>query len=181
MRAKRNYFIGALILLTVGSVTAQTKPMAWDRWQFLIGKWRAVGRGAPGEGKGGFSFTFDLQNKIITRKSHTDYPAAAGRPAFAHDDLMVIYADDAAQKCRADYYDNEGHVIRYTAEFSTDGKAVVFISDPVPSQPRFRLTYMESADASLTIKFEIAAPTDPEVFRMYVEGTAQRVALTKAG
>jgi len=46
-------------------VTAQTKPMVWDRWQFLIGQWEAVGHGGPREGKGGFSFIFDLQNNRL--------------------------------------------------------------------------------------------------------------------
>ena len=140
----------------------------------MIGPWEAVGHGSPGEGKGGLSFTFDLQNRVIIRKSHTDYPAAGGRQAFAHDDLVVIYADDAAQKFRADYYDNERHVIRYTIEFSPDGQTMIFLSDPIPSQPRFRLTYERGKGEDLKIRFEFAPPTSPEKFQVYVEGTARK-------
>ena len=174
MQSRSKYPIGLLILLIVGLASAQTKSMPWEKWQFLIGQWEAAGQGNPGAGKGVFSFAFDLQNKVIVRKSHTDYPASAGRPAFAHDDLMVIHKDETTQKFRADYYDNEGHVIAYTGEFSADGKALVFFSDPLPAQPRFRLTYLTARDGSLTIKFDIAPPNDPGNFKTYVEGTARK-------
>src|SRR5262245_48559553 len=103
--------LGAIILLAVANVGVagqNSATISWDNWKFLIGTWKASGGGSPGEGKGSFSFTFDLQNRILVRRSHTDYPETAGRPAFAHDDLMVIYTDDANRKFRADYYDNEG-------------------------------------------------------------------------
>ena len=102
------------------------------------------------------------------------FAAAGGRPAFAHDDLMVIYADDGLQKFRADYYDNERHVIRYTIEFSPDGQTIIFLSDLIPSQPRFRLTYTRGKADDVSIKFEIAPPTSPEKFQVYVEGTARK-------
>ena len=174
MRQNCKCFLLIFFLLDVGLAKTQTRTLSWDNWQLLIGAWEAVGDGTPGEGKGGFSFTFDLQNKVIIRKSHTDYPAAGGRQAFAHDDLVVIYADDAAQKFRADYYDNERHVIRYTIEFSPDGQTIIFLSDLIPSQPRFRLTYTRGKAHDLNIKFEIAPPTSPEKFQVYVEGTARK-------
>lgn len=174
MRAKWVYLMGVLILSTASLATSQTKPMPWEQWQFLVGDWEAVGHGTPGEGAGRFSFAFDLQNKVLVRKSHAEYPAAAGRPATVHDDLMVIYADEGGQKFFANYYDNEGHVIRYTAKFSSTPQSVVFISDPAPSQPRFRLTYIKQKDDSLIIRFEIAPPNDAEKFKVYVEGTARK-------
>ena len=174
MRQNSKYVLLIFFLLNVGFAKAQTRPLSWDKWQLLIGPWEAVGHGSPGEGKGGLSFTFDLQNKVIIRKSHTDYPAAGGRPAFAHDDLMVICADDGLQKFRADYYDNERHVIRYTIEFSPDGQGIIFLSDLIPSQPRFRLTYERRKGDDLNIKFEIAPPISPERLQVYVEGTARK-------
>jgi hypothetical protein len=154
--------------------SADSESPSWDKWQPLIGTWKAEGKGNPGQGAGTFSFAFDLQNKVIVRKSHTDYPAAEGRPAFAHDDLMIIYADEASHRFRADYFDNEGHVIRYAAEFSPDGKTVTFLSDPMPSQPTFRLVYAIASPAALGIKFEIAPPNMPDKFKVYVEGEARK-------
>ena len=111
---------------------------------------------------------------MILRKSHTDYPAAEGRPAFAHDDLLIIYADESSRRFRGDYFDNEGHVIRYTAEFSPDGKTLTLVSDPAPSQPAFRLIYTMPDATALHIKFEIAPPNAPENFKVYVEGSARK-------
>lgn len=148
--------------------------MTWNQMRPLAGQWKASGTGAPGQGEGKFSFAFDLQNKVLVRKSHTDYPAAQGRPAFAHDDLMVIYLDEGSHKFRADYFDNEGHVIRYAADISQDGRTITFVSDPAPSQPRFRLTYRAVGNDKLDIKFEIAPPDAPDKFKVYVEGSASK-------
>jgi hypothetical protein len=145
----------------------------WTKFQFLVGSWKAAGVGSPGQGAGEFSFAFDLQRRVLVRRSHTEYPATVNRSAFAHDDLMVIYADEQ-QLFRADYYDNEGHVIRYAIEFSSDGNSCTFVSHPLASQPRFRLTYNKLMNDQVTIKFEIAPPGQPDSFKMYVEGTAKR-------
>lgn len=163
-----------LLLLTLTGVgrAQQSAAPDWSKWQFLIGTWNAAGRGDPGEGQGGFSFAFDLQKRVVIRKSHTDYPASKNGAAFAHDDLMIIYV--AGAQFKADYYDNEGHVIRYAIEFSNDGRTCTFLSDVIPAQPRFRLTYTQAKDGQLAIKFEIAPPNDPEKFKVYVEGTAQK-------
>lgn len=165
---------GLVLLFYLSPANAKTAVPAWGDWQYLMGEWEAAGQGRPGEGVGRFSFTFDLQDKVIVRKSHTDYPATAGRPAFSHDDLMVVYAEDDPRKFRADYYDSEGHVIRYAAEFSPDGQTLTFVSYPVPAQPRFRLTYVKLKNNGLGIKFEIAPPGAPEDFRVYVAGTARK-------
>jgi hypothetical protein len=165
---------GSIIICGRSSANAEPAALAWDQWRPLVGQWQGAGKGSRGEGAGGFSFAFDLQNKVLLRKSHTDYPAAEGRPAFSHDDLMVIYADEGTHKFRADYFDNEGHVIRYTADFSPDGRTLTFVSDPAPSQPTFRLTYVKSPGDTLGIKFEIAPPNAPDKFKMYVEGSAHK-------
>lgn len=174
MRTSLKWLPCLLLLVSLSSGNARSAALTWDRWQFLIGEWEAAGHGEPGEGAGHFSFNFDLREKVIVRKSHTDYPAVAGRAAFSHDDLMVVYADEAAQKYRADYFDSEGHVIRYTAEIAEDGQSLIFVSDPVPAQPRFRLTYARLKADALRIKFEIAPPGEPQNFKVYVEGTAHK-------
>jgi len=84
---------------------------------------------------------------------------------------MIVYADE--QKVfRADYYDNEGHVIRYAVDFSADGNTCTFVSDASVSQPRFRLTYRNVRGGQIAIKFEIAPPKQPNDFKTYVAGTA---------
>jgi catechol 2,3-dioxygenase-like lactoylglutathione lyase family enzyme len=166
--------VGSVFIYERTSGSPEPTTTAWDQWRPLVGEWQGAGKGSPGEGAGGFSFAFDLQNKVLVRKSHTDYPPAEGRPAFSHDDLMVVYSDEVAHKFRADYFDNEGHVIRYTAGFSPGGQTLTFISDPTPSQPSFRLTYVKNPDDTLGIKFEIAPPNAPDKFKMYVEGSAHK-------
>jgi len=166
--------IGSVFVFGQTSAIAQPAATSWDQWRPLVGEWQAAGKGSPGEGEGSFCFAFDLQNKVLVRKSHTDYPSAEVRPAFSHDDLMVVYADEAAHTFRADYFDNEGHVIRYTASFTPDGRTLTFVSDPAPSQPSFRLTYVKNPDDTLGIKFEIAPPSTPDKFKMYVEGSAHK-------
>ena len=164
-------------ILTIGGrelAAGEPTASSWDKWQPLIGVWKAEGKGSPGQGAGTFSFAYDLQNRVIIRKSHTDYPAADGRPAVAHDDLLIIYADESSHRFRGDYFDNEGHVIRYSAEFSPDGKTLTFISAAAAAQPAFRLTYTMPRAATLHIKFEIAPPNAPEDFKIYVEGDAQK-------
>ena len=167
--------IALLLLALMGTGQAQQSASPdWSKWQFLIGSWNAAGKGDPGEGKGGFSFALDLQTRVLIRKSHTDYPAAGTRPAFAHDDLMIVYLAGPQPQFKADYYDNEGHVIHYAIEFSSDGRTCTFVSDITAAQPRFRLTYTQIKAGQVGIKFEIAPPNDPEKFKVYVEGTAQK-------
>ncbi len=146
----------------------------WDAWRFLIGEWTAEGGGEPGQGTGTFSFSLELQGKILLRKNRSDYPATKDHPAYSHEDLMVIYPQPGEAATRAIYFDSEGHVIHYAAEFSEDKKALTFLSDAEPSAPRFRLTYTKDRDQALTIKFEIAPPGKPYSFTTYVEGIARR-------
>lgn len=168
---KTSLLVLLLTLMAVLCPAQQVSPAPWSKFQFMLGSWSAAGSGSPGEGAGEFSFTFDLQNRVLVRRSHTEYPASANRPAFAHDDLMIIYADEQ-QLFHADYYDNEGHVIRYAVEFSADGNTCTLVNDPSPSQPRFRLIYKRSQEGRLAISFDIAPPGQPDNFKNYVAGTA---------
>lgn len=139
--------------------------------QFLLGQWEAISQ--PGEPTGGFSFESHLLAHIILRTNHADYPATDEKPAFRHEDLMVIYLDER-QNLQADYYDSEAHVIRYTAQVGTVNE-VTFISSPVPTEPRFRLTYRLIAKENLTGTFEIALPHQPDIFSPYLTWSARRI------
>jgi hypothetical protein len=145
----------------------------WDGWNFFLGEWIGKGGGQPGQGSGGFSFSFDIQKRVIVRKNYADYPATKDRPAFSHNDLMVIYKE-SGDSTRAIYWDNEGHIIHYTVSMPGDTNSVTFLSDLKTSEPRYRLTYTKADDKSVKITFEIASPRNPETFLKYIESEATR-------
>ena len=146
----------------------------WEDYRFLLGNWSGQGKGVPGQGKGRFSLTTDLQGKVLIRKHRAEGAATGGRPAFVHDDLMVIYPEAGRGPMHAIYFDSEGHVIDYSATFSPDKKTLTFVSTPHPGIPRFRLSYVKQDEGSLAIKFEMAPPGKPDAFKTYTEGTAAR-------
>jgi hypothetical protein len=161
------------------SLAQQPKETAnWDSFRFLLGEWVGEGTGAPGEGTGGFSFSFDLQGKILVRKNRADYPATKDKPAYSHTDLMVIYRE-GDDSLKAIYFDNEGHVIHYAVSFSTDRNTLTFLSDPSPSSPRFRFIYSKATPDKLKLEFDIAQPGKPEAFSKYIEGSAHRKPASK--
>lgn len=160
------------VFISVLSAQQAIKEADWSEYNFLIGEWIGDGSGAPGQGSGSFTFSFDLQHRLLVRKSHTDFPAAAGRPAFSHDDLMIIYQEN--EKTKAVYWDNEGHIINYTAEFSQDKSKLYFTSEIIPASPRFRLVYEKLADGRINNVFQIASPGTPDQFAKYIEGVVKK-------
>lgn len=165
----------ALLLLSPQAVERPHPADPWQALQFLVGDWTAEGSGEPGRGSGGFSFHFELDGKILVRKNRSDYPATKDRPAFSHQDLMVIYQGAKTGEFRAIYFDNEGRAIQYAAKISAEGE-VQFVSRAVPRSPRFRLTYRKTPDGALAGKFEISPPDKPEAFSDYLHWTSQRQA-----
>jgi hypothetical protein len=161
----------AIALWFVSSLFGQD----WGPAQFLLGKWAGEGGGQPGQGSGAFSFSADLQGKILVRRSFSEFPPANGRPAFRHDDLTIVYRDETTHRLRATYFDNEEHVIAYTVEAAPGG--VVFVSEGAPSTTRFRMTYAATGKDTLKFKFEIAAPG--KEFAPYLESTAHREGAAK--
>lgn len=143
--------------------------------QYLTGEWVGEGGGKePGQGIGEFSFAPDLQGRIIVRKSYANYPATGDKPAYRHDDLMILYQEGQSSQVRAIYFDSEGHVINYSVEISEDKTGTIFTSDNSSPGPRFRLTYSKIDDDNLGIKFEIAPPGKPDSFSTYIEASAHR-------
>jgi hypothetical protein len=145
----------------------------WGPVQFLVGTWTGEGGGGPGQGAGAFSFAPDLQGKVLVRKNYAEYPAANGRPAFRHDDLLIVFREAGALK--AIYFDSEDHTIRYTVVGSAG--AAVFTSDEGQPGPRYRMTYAPSGKDSVRIKFEIAPPG--KEFATYIEAAARRSSTAK--
>ncbi len=174
MHSRLAVLASIVVFITSIAVSQPAIPQAnWNAWKFLLGEWVGEGTGSPGEGTGGFTFALDLGNRILVRKNFAEYPATKDRPAFRHDDLMIVY-QESGNPTRAEYFDNEGHVIHYVVSFSADSNSVVFVSDASSSEPRYRLTNTKEGDDKILISFEIAPPGKPEAFRQYIKAAARR-------
>jgi hypothetical protein len=169
------FFLGVFIIFVSSVTFSQTakKDSDWKQWHFIIGEWIGEGAGTPGQGTGSFSFDFDLQKRVLIRKSTANFPAANNRLSYSHNDLTVIYKTPSGST-EAVYFDNEGHVIKYSVNFSDDQSSIVFASIPQPDQSTYRMTYIKNGNQKLNIKFEIAQPGTPNSFSTYLEATAHR-------
>lgn len=169
----RATLFAAIAALSLGAQTPAAAPMAdpFAGLRFLAGEWRGEGEGKPGQSTGRASFRFELEGKAMVRRSFAEYPAANGRPAVRHEDLMTFFEEGGQLK--AFYLDNEDHVIRYLVTEVPSG--VAFTSEAGPG-PRFRLTYLRDAEAGrVTLRFEIAPPGKPEAFATYLEAAMRKV------
>lgn len=156
--------VAALSLFTAAAQPAL--PPALEPLIFLLGDWVAAGGGEPGTAAGIASFAPALQDRVIIRTSYAESPASPSGPASRHDDFMIIYAGEGGA-LRADYYDNEGHVIRYVVTVTSPEEAV-FVSEAAAGAPRYRLTYTLAPGAVLKGRFEIAPPGTPDAFSTYL-------------
>ena len=158
------------LLLAAASSVAQPlsagEPRGLAGLHFLIGVWHASGSGTPGEASGSAEFSPGLAGHIITRNSFAEYPPSTGKAGYRHEDLMVIYVNTDST-VSADYFDSEGHVIRYAVNTPAPGKAV-FLSPALPAAPRYRLTYLLTPDGTLDGKFEVAPPGHTDEFATYL-------------
>jgi len=148
---------------------SQQKPN-WDQWSWLTGEWVGEGSGQPGTGGGTFSFKTDLDQHVLIRKSHSEYPATADKPQVIHDDLMVVYPDFSGTPAKAIYFDNEGHTINYSITYSD--KSIILTSDKIPNVPIFRLTYSLLDNETVNTKFEMSQ--DGVKFFTYIEGKSKK-------
>jgi hypothetical protein len=145
---------------------------------FLIGEWEASGAGQPGPGSGRAVFSRELQDRVILRRSYAEYPASGTAASSRHDDLLVVYPTPGGA-VRADYYDNEGHVIRYLVTSLAPGQAA-FVSEPVTGEPRYRLSYELTPDGVLKGEFAIAPPGEPPAFKPYLAWESRRASARRA-
>lgn len=167
----RKLFLATLTFLAIASSSfAQQKPN-WEKWNWLIGQWQGEGSGQPGQGGGIFNFYYDLDKNIVTRKSHSEYPATPNKPKIVHDDLMIVYLDMAGNPSKAIYFDNEGHTINYTLSY-TD-KTIAFLSEKTSVATVFRLTYTLLDDKTINTKFEFSQ--DGQQFKTYIEGKSKKI------
>ena len=85
---------------------------------------------------------------------------------------MVIYVDEG-QVLRADYYDSEGHVIRYEGQLGAAGE-VAFVAAATAAGPGFRLSYRQVEPGLLEGRFEIALPQPAGAYAPYLTWSARR-------
>lgn len=173
MKAIKTVIFVAILFATQTISAQQTTSINWDNWKFLMGEWVGEGNGQPGQGSGSFTFQTDLDGKIMVRKNHTEFPATKDKPAFVHDDLLVVYPDYTGTASKAIYFDNEGHVINYTITYTDN--SIVFTSEAIPNAPRFRLSYINLGENTVNIKFEFASPQNQDDFKTYLEGKSKKV------
>ena len=164
---RRTLTLALLIVWGHALVQAQTDPLSPLR--FLIGDWQAFDT-PPGE-SGAFAFKLAVQDRIIVRTNEAVYAATAERAASRHDDLLVIYSEKGSLK--ADYFDSEEHVIRYSVQARQDNGAVL-VSHPNAAEPRYRLTYTIGAGGVLLGSFEIAPLGSPDAFKPYLSWKARK-------
>jgi len=162
-----------ILILLVGFYALCTgqSSVNWIKFDWLMGEWVGEGTGQPGQGVGTFTFNFDLDKRILVRKSHSQYPKAENKSEIIHDDLMVVYPDFSGDDSKAIYFDNEGHTIHYSVACSD--KSIVFTSGKVPNVPVFRLTYTLLDNNMINTKFEMSR--DGDKFITYVEGKSKKV------
>jgi hypothetical protein len=65
----RKILILFITLLSINSATYGQQSSNWDKWNWLIGTWIGEGSGNPGQGGGKFSFSLDLDKKILISAS----------------------------------------------------------------------------------------------------------------
>ena len=138
---------------------------------FLVGSWEPTE--APKGSTGGCEFYPSVDGHLIVRSNYADYPATDKEPGHFHDDMMVIFVE--REEVHADYYDNEGKVIRYTVSVP-DSHHAVFLSAPSDAEPKFRLSYTLSDDGGeLDGLFEICPPGSPNLYQTYLSWKMRKI------
>jgi hypothetical protein len=76
--ATRALFLAILAMAVFAlSASAQAPESSFlDAWRPLLGRWQAAGSGAPGSSAGEFSFTSELDGRVIVRRNRSESPAA---------------------------------------------------------------------------------------------------------
>jgi hypothetical protein len=170
LRFSLSFFAAAW--LTMASAGADTPD--WSDWKFLMGEWVADGDTLPPKTTGGFTLSTDLQGAVLVRKNKAIIPVPGRDQPTIHEDLMVIRPGLTILRPKATYYDSDGHVIEYNVSFNENRTAVTFLSDAPTGEPQYRLTISKAEDEHLAVKFEMATPSNPGVFMVYVTGTVKR-------
>ncbi len=154
---------------------APTNAAAADSFRslaFLEGTWDAnVQSNAAIKLAGRYTFNRELDGHILARHATND-PGCKAPRSFdcSHSDLLYVFQDVPGSPLKADYFDNEGHVIHYEVTTPTS-TSVVFLSTPGPG-PQFRLSY-ELSGQVMTGRFQMHMPGQGD-WRTYLEWSGSR-------
>jgi hypothetical protein len=170
MRYTRNllYFFG-ICLLTPVVASAED---AFSALQFLVGNWEAESTPGQTAATAHTEFSLDLQGKALVRHNHAEYPPANGKPAYIHDDLLVIYREVKPVATKAVYFDSDGYYARYTVTSSAPGQAR-FVSDVIPGFPRYRVSYSLLPDGRLSTTIEVSPAGKSNAFAPFLQWTSK--------
>lgn len=161
-------------LLAAPLASAQSGHDPFSSLSFLLGTWEAKTINNPAvTAIGVYSFGTELKGHILARHTVADSSKCKGPEDFncEHSDLLYIYADPPGQPLRAIYFDNEGHVIRYSVTVPAPNSAE-FLSDLSQPGPQFRLFY-ELKGSVMSGKFQIRMPGEQD-WKSYLEWTGSR-------
>ena len=162
----------ALAVLLPHPACAQTAVDPFEPLSFLEGTWDAnVQSNAAIKLAGRYTFARELGGHVLARHATSD-PSCTAPTNFdcAHSDLLYVFQDAPGAALRADYFDNEGHVIHYDVSKPTP-TSVVFLSAPGPG-PQFRLAYELSAGV-MTGRFQMHMAGQGD-WRTYLEWSGRR-------
>lgn len=152
--------------------TSATAADAFKSLAFLEGTWDAnVQSNAAIKLAGRYSFNRELDGHLLARHATND-PGCKAPTNFdcSHSDLLYVFQDVPGSALKADYFDNEGHVIHYEVSTPTPTSAV-FLSPPGPG-PQFRLSY-ELSGQTMTGRFQMHMPGQGD-WRTYLEWSGNR-------
>ncbi len=169
-----------LRLVVISSLLAPLAASAQDAFSalsFLVGNWEAEGK--PGETTGHTEFTMDIQGHALLRRNHAEYPPAAGKPAYIHDDLMVVYREVKPVATKGFYCDAAGYYARYTITSSAPGQAA-FVSDVIAGFPRYRVSYSLLPDGRLSTTIEVSPAGKKDAYAPYLQWTSKKVTAAPA-
>lgn len=172
MKMLRVIMLPLLCLPLAAQTAADAAPNPFKSLSFLEGTWDAnVQNNAAVKLAGRYTFVSELDGHILARHATSDVNCKAPSTFdCAHSDLLYVFEDAPGSGLKADYFDNEGHVIHYDVTTPTPTSAV-FLSAPGPG-PQFRLTY-ELAGGVMTGKFQMHMPGQGD-WRTYLEWSGSR-------
>ena len=150
-----------------------TSPLA--PLEYLVGKWNVAYRtGEPGTATGGEeTWSLEAGGAVLVRRAWCDFPETPRRPAFRHEDLLVIYAD-ADSRLQGVFWDNEGHVHFYrTVQAAGAGGGVRLVTDAATPGPRQALEYTFDPPSRTSAVFLLLLPGAPD-FKPYLRWECQR-------
>jgi hypothetical protein len=150
--------------------------MGLEAFGYLAGPWRDEHRdGEPGSSTdGGETWRLALDGEILVREGWCEFPESPQRPAYRHEDLLVVFVD-SDRELRGIFWDNEGHLIRYReVHADPDGKGVGLVSDPSSPGPRQWLKYRFEEPDHFSAEFSLHPPGAPG-FVPYLRWSSVRV------